>query len=184
MSNGLVVTVFDTETTDLTMPDAAPLDRQPHIIELGFITFGKRIPGFREREINCLIDPGVEITEEITKITGIKPADLKGRDTIDIWLPQIRKTLEESHVVVAHNLAFDKAVIDYEFKRAGEPPLMWPFYQVCTVEDTESLMGHRLNLDALYRYCFKKTPPGKRHRAIEDARFTREIWEHLFGRYI
>ena len=171
----MVVTFFDTETTDLTMPKITPLNKQPRIIELGVISHH----GGEETVIDTLIDPGIPISSEITKITGIRNKDIRGKPSISEYIEQLRDIFAKSDAVVAHNLSFDKALVEYEFQRCGAGPVPWPPLQICTVEYTEHLKGYRLTLDELYRWCFDKYPAGGRHRALEDARFTVEIYYYL-----
>ena len=169
------ITFFDTETTDLTMPEISPLNKQPRIIELGIISHN----GDKKQTIDSLIDPGIPISSEITKITGIRNKDIRGRPNISTYIDQLRDIFGSSDIVVAHNLSFDKSLVEYEFRRVGAGEVPWPDLQICTVECTEHIKGYRLTLDELYKWCFDRYPKGGRHRAMEDASYTAEIYYHL-----
>jgi DNA polymerase III alpha subunit (gram-positive type) len=66
--------IFDTETTGLLPPSIARDNYQPRIIEF----FGHIIDddGSSIRELEFFCNPGIEISEEITSITGIKKSDV------------------------------------------------------------------------------------------------------------
>lgn len=96
--------IVDVETTGL---DA---DRD-QIIELGYLEFvleGDQMPAVVET-YGGLEDPGLSITPEITKITGIENAHVKGRK-ID-WT-KFRGALERAQVVIAHNMLFDRDFLE------------------------------------------------------------------------
>lgn len=100
MDSALIV---DVETTGLD----AGSDR---IIEMGYVEFvmeGGHKPAIVE-SYGGLEDPGVEITREITEITGIENSHVKGR-SID-WV-RVRAAMERAQVVIAHNMPFDKAFL-------------------------------------------------------------------------
>ena len=177
------ITFFDTETTGLLEPDAAPLEKQPKVIEVAMLSHKCPDDNWEApsqcAKINELIDPERSISKEITKITGIKNIDLKGRPLFKDLMEAIIEIILDSDIVVAHNLAFDKGILDYEAKRLNVK-MPWPEGgMVCTVENTEHFVGRRLHLDELYEMCFDKRPPGIRHRAIEDTRYLSEIYYHL-----
>lgn len=95
--------IVDVETTGLNPEN----DR---IIEIGFVEFVLDESG-RPAIVDsygAVEDPGIEISKEITKITGIENAHVKGR-TID-W-GKVREAMERSQVIIAHNMAFDKAFL-------------------------------------------------------------------------
>lgn len=183
------VTFFDLETNGLTEPDVAPLDKQPRVIEIAMLTHiwdpwppkNDQEP-IEKSELNELINPGSPVSKEITKITGIKNSDLRGKPQIGRFWNVIHEVIRNSNFIVAHNLAFDKSVLDYEAKRMRRV-LPWPEGGlICTVEFTEHFKGYRLNLDQLYQHCFGKKPSFKsRHRAMKDVEFTSEIYYHLLS---
>jgi len=170
--------IFDTETTGLVKPGLVDLDKQPKIIELGLVIVEK-LPHSGEwriaEERNWLINPGEPITAEITKITGIKDEDVAGAPSFaDLW-PEFGPIFGECDIVVAHNLPFDKAMIDNDVKRTPEGPACpWPAIQICTVQEFTHAFGHRPKLTDLYlRYMSK--PLEQTHRASDDAKALAEV---------
>jgi DNA polymerase III subunit epsilon len=155
----LTFAVLDFETNG-----CPPRDRA---IELGVSVWrcGEEI-GTYER----LIDPGTPVAPFVTRLTGIRRADLEGCPEFDEILPELVPLLEGS-VVVAHNLPFDRRVLLDELDRAGgDPALASP--AVCTLRLARRLLPkeERKNLDALAdRFGLSFTA---RHRALGDAKVT------------
>lgn len=163
--------IFDTETTGLLLPSSAPLQKQPRIIELGIVvvTDGK-ITG----EHNWLIDPECEITEEITKITGITNDDLKGKPKFRELLGEIEEVFGGSDLGFAHNAPFDVGMIENELKLIGRTGFPWPAQILCTAQEYTALMGKRPRLIHLYEKIMG-VPLAQTHRALDDAKAVFEI---------
>lgn len=91
--------IVDLETTGIN----PSLDK---IIELGLIVFRAEsgVEPAIVRMYSGLEDPKQPLAPEVTKITGLRDADLAGQ-TLD-WA-FIRRTLAEAAIVIAHNAAFD-----------------------------------------------------------------------------
>lgn len=167
------VLVFDTETTGLLLPSAAPLDKQPRIIELGIAVL---LDGQTIEEHNWLIDPGEPISAEITKITGITNEQLTGKPSFkDVW-SEAQGLFLSADAVIAHNLPFDKGMIDNEVQRLMGEPLGcgWPEVQLCTVQEFSHVFGHRPKLTELYEH-FLGRPLMQTHRALDDVHALVEI---------
>lgn len=157
------IIIFDTETTGLPLPNAAPLEKQPKVIELGMVVLDKGT----EHRLNWLINPGEQITEEITKITGITNDDLVGKPAFSEIVPEVLEWFAGSDVAIAHNAPFDTKLINFEFKRLGiEFP--WPESVVCTVQEYTHRFGKRPKLTQLYEDVMGETL-AQTHRAIDDA---------------
>lgn len=159
--------VVDCETTGLTLPPAAPLDKQPHIIELGCAVV-------RNNEIvsqhSWLINPGagIELESKITKITGIKNEDLVGKPLFADVLQEIRNTFSPASVFIAHNAPFDKSCIEYELQRLQCEDFPWPAETLCTVQEFRHLFGRRAKLTELYQRLLNKELQ-QSHRALDDV---------------
>jgi len=159
--------VFDTETTGLMLPSSAPLEKQPKVIELGLVVLDGEEEVFSG---NWLVNPGEQISAEITKITGITNDQLVGMPSFaEVWALAYGHFLEADGVV-AHNLPFDKGLIDFECTRIdGQPWGGWPATQICTVQEYVHVFGRRPKLKDLYeQYTFKKLE--QTHRALDDVR--------------
>jgi len=84
--------------------------------------------------------------------------------------------IEVHDEIVAHNMSYDKAVIDFEMKRLGKK-IRWPDL-ICTVESTEYMKGHRMNLATLHEFLFGEPFAGA-HRAENDVRATTRCFLQL-----
>lgn len=158
--------VFDTETTGLISCIARPLDKQPRVIEF----YGELIDtdtGARLAEVDFICDPGCELAPIITKITGLRTHDVAGRAPFADHVDAIAALMRQADACVAHNLSFDRDIIDLEAARAGVA-WPWPSRMICTVEQTEWIKSHRLSLTALHTELFGTGFEGG-HRARHDV---------------
>lgn len=158
--------IFDTETTGLLMPKTAPLEKQPHVIELGALVVDANGP---VRELSQLINPGVEITAEITKITGITNEQLQGQPTFAEFLPQLKEFFTDTQILIAHNAPFDKGILTYALARAECEDFPWPEQVVCTVQEYTPQFGKRPKLLELYEKI-TGSPLMQTHRALDDVK--------------
>jgi DNA polymerase-3 subunit epsilon len=75
-------------------------------------------------------DPGIPIPEEITQLTGITDADVKGHKLPE---DEIRQALTKAKVVLAHNARFDRAMTSARFpwiEDASMPPWSCSLQQI------------------------------------------------------
>lgn len=161
--------VFDTETTGLIDNRTLGLDRQPHVIEFyGCIADLKK--GKVLKELDTLIQPPrlSAITDQITKITSITQDMVKGAPTFAMVAPKISALIKEAPFIIAHNLSFDKEMIEIEAQRLGKTVDWGKAKLLCTVEQTVHLKSHRLSLSALYEHLFNEKFEGA-HRAKVDV---------------
>jgi DNA polymerase-3 subunit epsilon len=93
--------ILDTETTGLDY-------RTDEIIEIGLVAF--TFDGFGK--IGDVIDvygglqqPSTPISGEIPRLTGTADEIVEGQS---IGMQQVRKLIEPSHLVIAHNASFDR----------------------------------------------------------------------------
>lgn len=162
----MMAVVFDNETTGLCENRTLPLDRQPEVIEF-YAAAVDLADGRIKSELNYLIRPGkMPLPPKITQITGIRDEDLEGKPAFGYVAPSIKRLLEKAPLIIAHNLSFDKDMIEIEFERLGEK-VAWG-RGLCTVEQSVHLKGHRLSMGALYEYLFEETFVGA-HRAKADV---------------
>ena len=166
--------VLDTETTALIKNKLQPLDRQPRIIE--FFALSLDSAGEELDKFSYLFNPGIKIDEKITEITGIKQDMLNDQKPFSSIAQHILEVIEVHDEIVAHNMSYDKAVIDFEMKRLGKK-VRWPEL-ICTVESTEYMKGHRMNLRSLHEFLFGE-PFENAHRAENDVRATAKCFLEL-----
>lgn len=166
--------VFDTETTDLPMPEAAPIEQQPHIVEFAGIKLDDKTLKEVGR-IEFLCKPPVIIPPESVKITGITNEMVKGKPPFVSYIPLLVDFFLGERVLVAHNLSFDVTILRYSLSRYGRvTSFPWPPTQVCSVELTIGLKGYRLNLGALYEIATGRHM-AEAHRAMKDTEHLVEV---------
>lgn len=157
--------IFDTETSGLIDNRSIKLELQPHVVEW-YSALVDLSTGQIENELDFLIKPPKPISDEITKITGIKNEDLNGKPDFTHFAPFIKKEIEEANFVIAHNISFDSEVLDISFERLNDK-IKWP-KKICSVESSVHLLGYRLTLSALHLHLFNEPFVGV-HRAKTDV---------------
>lgn len=176
------VFIFDTETTGLISNSMLPPEKQPFVIEF-YGGLWEAVPEEAPelfREVEFFAKPPVEIEEVITRITGITPEMLEGEKPFRDNLEAVLGIIAEADEVVAHNLSYDMAITNLEAVREGAT-ISWPKVQTCTVEATEHLKGHRLNLSGLHEYLFGEPFAGA-HRAKVDVEALAQCYFELVRR--
>lgn len=176
MDNKNLIVVFDTETTGLPLHHNAPLEKQPKIIELGAALLdetGAVVDTFQQ-----LLDPGEEITAEITKITGITNDQLVGQPKFVDVLPQLKEFFGRAFAVFAHNLPFDRSLLRFDLRRAGCEDFPWPTGEYCTVGLHRAQWGKNPKLTELYLHTMGKPLP-QTHRALDDVQALVEVIQTL-----
>lgn len=163
--------IFDTETTGLVENRMLRLERQPYIIEF-YACDIDLATGEIKSEFDTMIKPvdakGNQITLEpkITKITGINDEMLKDKEPFSAHAQTIFDILEKADLVIAHNLSFDKDMVEIEAQRL-RGDVIWP-RGLCTVEQTVCMKGFRLTLSRLHEELFGEPFAGS-HRAKADV---------------
>jgi DNA polymerase-3 subunit alpha len=159
--------IFDTETTDLIRNSLLEDKYQPRVVE--FFGHVATDDGEIEREVEFLCNPGIPIPKRSQEITGITNEMVQGKGPFHEHIEELVGLFRSADAVVAHNLAYDWAVVNGEFARAGmEGAVPWPMIRICTVQETEWLKGHRLTLSDLHAHLFDAPFKGA-HRAREDV---------------
>lgn len=128
-SKFFIATIIDTETMGL---DA----NQHEIIELGMLSFSFSSEGGILEVIetyNELNDPGKPIPAEITKVTGIRDEDVRGKSLDWSYLSGL---LKQTHLIICHNAAFDRNFLELQTHPSLQPLIQTlPF--ACTVQDID-----------------------------------------------
>lgn len=163
---------MDFETTGLPLHPQAKLSLQPRIIEVGIVSIA--YTGDILQEMSQLVDPGIEISAEITKITGITNDDLFGKPKFKDVLPDIVAMMAKTNLLFAHNLPFDKFMLELELSRLGVENFPWPQWELCTVQTYVDSMGFRPKLPFLYETIMGR-PLNQTHRALDDCQALAEI---------
>jgi predicted DnaQ family exonuclease/DinG family helicase len=171
--------VFDLETTGLNA-------RESEIIEIGAI---KYMGGKPESSLNRLIKPQNGVPAAITKLTGISDKMLADKPSIATVLPDFADFAGDLPLI-AHNVHFDLGFIetsaallamdnDYaRYRKRGE-------YQYFTNDYFDTVELARIFNPVLNAFNLKSVtqyygvPLDKGHRALDDAKATAAIFEHL-----
>ena len=167
ISQGGTFVALDTETTGLNSENC-------RIIEVGAVKFDKN--GIIKK-FWTLVDPGEEIPDRVTEITGITDSMVIGKPSIEEILGELILFLEDS-IIVGHNVQFDLRFLKAECERKNFSPIK------NRVIDT--LQFSRGAFPELKSY--KQTELAKllgisqerAHRALDDA----EVCGNLFLRLI
>ena len=160
--------IMDFETSGLPNADAAPLDSQPHAIEWAAIKIDDECNEIGRMEFIC--KPPIQISDIITKITGLTNDDLKDKQPFEFFLPQMEEFFLGTRGLIAHNLTFDENILKYELRRLNRlTSFPWPPKHICTVEKTFHLNGHRLNLAKMHLQLTGEEFTNGAHRAMNDV---------------
>ena len=156
--------IIDVETT------GHPLNKITDVAV--FSTDGEKLV----REFSTLVNPGVNIPYNITRLTGIS------NDTVQNapYFHEIAKQLLDATrdcVFVAHNVNFDFNVVKNEYKSLGYP---FKRKKLCTVKLSRKILpGHKSY--SLGKLCADLgIPIHGRHRAKGDAFATLELFKILY----
>ena len=158
--------ICDTETTGLTLPSSAPLEKQPRIIELALAI---RENGEIVKKYNWLINPGnLPLPAEITKITGIKTEDLVGKPSFKDLLPEIKQAFSNVDIFVSHNAPFDTSLLKFDLERSGCEDFPWPETIICSAQEMKAYFGYRPKVKNMYEH-FTGNKTVQSHRALDDV---------------
>ncbi len=105
----LPLAVLDTETTGL-----AP-EQGDCVIEVAVIHFDN---GEVTNRWSTLLDPGIPLHPDVTRLTGITPDDLMNQPSFVDVAEELLKHLR-GRVLVAYNAPFDRSFLIHEFARVG-----------------------------------------------------------------
>lgn len=156
--------VFDIETSGL-------IPNKDKIIEIGAV---KYINNKKVDEIDYLIDPKINLEPIITKVTGLKDSDLKGKSSIEEVLPIFINFISD-YPVIGHNISFDIDFINYNLRKIHKKEINNKvidtlFLSRITIYD---IKNHRLK--TLKEYL--KLDYGS-HRSICDCYTCNEVYQY------
>lgn len=188
-----MILFFDTETTGF-VNDRFPLDHpdQPHLVQLAAELCTD--DGEPTSSFSLVVNPDVEIPERASAVHGITneiaaQAGVSTGVAVDIF----HALYQRADLVVAHNVKFDKAIIEIAISRAlGKLyPLRKPLY--CTMESaapiinlppTERMVAAGINkpkapkLEEAIWHFFAEDLSGA-HDAMVDLTACRRVYFHL-----
>ena len=191
-----IAIVFDTETTGLLRPKVADIHEQPQIIEYYGMKVVHRADGVIEKiaEFETYFKPAKPFDEAIiTKITGISNAMVKDAPSFFDKHKELLEFYKGAHRMVAHNCAFDDAMVKNEFLRLATDELITvdefnaaidqiqEMKRLCTVQKTMFFQQRRLTLTNLHQELFGVPFEGA-HRARHDVEALFRCYEELCKR--
>lgn len=161
--------VIDTETTGLGV------QRGGRVIEIGAVAVEN---GVVKEEFSSLINSGAAISYFAFRVHGISEEMLLGKPEPESVWQELRQFIGDAELV-AHNAPFDSSFVRHELALIGIE-LHNPWH--CTVRLARKVLPELYNhkLDTVYRHLFGEIPSSmQRHRALDDARMTAQIWAEL-----
>ena len=165
--------IFDLETTGLDLV-------KDRIIQIAYI---KVFPDGKEVRRNQLVNPGFEISAEITAITSITNEDLKDQPTFKSISKELYEVFTGCDFAGFNSNHFDIPMLAEEFLRAG---IDYDFGR-CRLIDVQTIF-HKMeprNLSAAYKfYCGRKmTDDFKPHLADNDTEATYRVLQGQLDMY-
>ncbi len=160
---------------NIAFVDVETTGYDPHdhrVIEIGIVTLDE---DGRVQRYGKLVNPGIEVSYMITKITGITNGDIEHADSFQQVAQDVYDLLD-GRLFVAHNVGFDYSFVKTELQRTG---FTLKTHTLCTVKLSKRLYPQfrQHKLDALIeRYNFSYT---SRHRALDDANVLYQFYRHL-----
>ncbi len=173
--------VLDLETTGLD----PTTDR---IIEIAAIRF---TDGKESGIFESLVNPGIPIPDFITKLTGIRDADVGAEPALEAVFDDCLQFIGESPLI-GHQINFDAAFIEYNLRRRENDFSDWDKeaqrFKYLTNLRMDTLFLARIFLPFLQRFRLASVAAHfgidleKAHRAADDARATGRIFVELIER--
>jgi len=171
---------LDTETTNLLAVEAAELQHQPYIVELFCIKTGNFL-----EEIDVfhkVIKPPITIPDNVIKIHGITNETVAKERPFAAYYQQLAAFFIGCTHMIGHNLQYDKRMMMYELQRINKQyNFPWPIYNICTVEETQKIKGHRMFLSDLHMELFGQSFDSA-HSAEADTRALLRIYREMVKR--
>jgi DNA polymerase III epsilon subunit-like protein len=174
------IIVFDTETTGLTKPALSNLDFQPFMTEIYACKLTSDFEFVGEYE--QLIKPPVDISQEITKITGISNEMVKDAPDFYTCYPALYDFFCGVDIIVGQNVNFDINILTYELMRHDlQSKFCWAKRHICTIEASMHYLNKRMKLSDLHTFLFGESFK-EAHRAKNDVMATIRCFIELVKR--
>lgn len=159
---------------DAQYPDFVALDVETtglrpathRVIEIGMIRY---VDGEAVERFQMLFDPERKLPAYITKLTGIRDADLRGQPKFESHAARVEEFLGSS-LIVGHNVAFDIGFVNAELRRAGRAALVNDRIDTMALAMRYVPDLRRASLDKVASAL--GLAPRKLHRAEGDAELT------------
>lgn len=155
------IVVLDFETTGLN----PQMDR---IIEIGAV---KLVEGQIADSFSMLVNPGMPLSDDVIRITGIQDHMLMNEPGAEVAIPKLMDFIGDCPLA-AHNASFDIAFLDAELKRLKKEAQL---PQLDTLAFAQKLYPQlkRFNLSAICKHLGVTLKNA--HRAVQDATATAQV---------
>ena len=178
---------FDTETTGLPRNWKAPitdLNNWPRLVQLAYLYFdenGNKISGG-----DYIVKPeGFTIPADASRIHGISTERaLKEGILLSEVLQSFQALIDDSEILVAHNISFDEKIVGAEFLRSRMVNSIPAKKKICTMQSTTNFCGihgpygYKWPKLSELHYKLFKTGFEEAHNAAVDINATaRCFWE-------
>ncbi len=180
--------IFDVETTGLPKNYKAELDdfdNWPRIVQIAWMLIDKH--GVTSR-VSFIIKPdGYVIPEEVSELHGVTQERAESGFFMDHVLYDFAEAVHSAHVLVGHNVMFDRNIVGSELLRAGMEDVLHGMPKCCTMMKStkfckipnENRGGYKWpKLEELYLHLFEKPMSGA-HDAFFDVEATRKCFVEL-----
>lgn len=178
---------FDTETTGLPSNWKAPvsdLNNWPRLVQLAFLYYDKN--GNKISSGDYIVKPeGFTIPTDASRIHGISTerAIREGESLITV-LQKFQSLINQSEVLVAHNMSFDEKIVGAEFLRIGMQNSIISKNKICTMQSTTNFCalngpyGYKWPKLSELHYKLFRTGFDEAHNAAVDITATAKcFWE-------
>ena len=185
--------VFDTETTGIVVRDSPPEDpHQPDLVQLGMLLVETDDWSSRARHAMLVqLAEGVSIEEGARKAHGISEEDCQ-RYGVPLMVAGslFNQLCLQADVLVAHNIAFDRIIMQTALHRlGGKPDRMEGLRQICTMEESTEILklpgryeSYKWpSLAEAYRYFTEREIEGA-HDALVDSEACLAVFRALVDR--
>jgi len=152
----ITIVFLDTETTGVNRASDKIIELALKVVK--FEKASGKIVSI-DKEYESFNDPGEEISQEITMLTGINDEMVEGQ-TID-W-ERVDAILKDAEIVVAHNAGFDRAFVDRY--SSVSPNKIW----ACSINDIDWL-GRGFTSSKQELLCYWHGFYFDAHRAMNDV---------------
>lgn len=161
------IIVVDFETTGLN-------SRTDRIIEIGAVKIAN---GDIVDTFSSMVNPGIPLPSEITRITGITDAMVMDAPSAAQALPELLKFMGD-HTIAAHNAKFDCSFLNNELQRIN---LSYDAPQLDTLSMAQKLYPHlkSFRLASLCKHLGVSLKNA--HRAVHDATATAQCLNIMLG---
>ena len=183
------ILVFDTETTGIPSSKLT-LEKQPAIVQFAAVMYVLDDGGVMNevRKVDILINPKVDIPVETTLIHKITNDMVKDKPEFAKVAQEIKALFLDTDLVVAHNIAFDKKLLEIEFARLGQKLDFWPSEIYDTMLESVNLCrlpsknrGFKSpRLSELHTFLFNKDFDNA-HNALDDVLATGRCLQQMIS---